>query len=105
MMNWKKKVNEIPHKIQIGNKLFYEIVWVDRFDNEQIVGETDFSKKQIRLKIDQSPKEKVMTFLHEVSHAFSDENDIGLTEAQICLLENKVFYYLLKSDNLFSKGK
>lgn len=103
MVNWTKLVKQIPYKVQIGNKLFYEVVWVDRFDDPIQVGEMDTKLKQIRLKIDQTNKEKVLTYLHEVLHAFSDEHDIGLTENQVSLLENKMMYYFLKPDNLFSE--
>lgn len=103
MVNWKKLVKQIPYKVQVGNKLFYEVVWVERFDDEGQVGEMDSTLKQIRIKINQSNKEKVLTYLHELCHAFSDENKIGLTESQVSKLESKMFYYLLKSGNLFTE--
>lgn len=104
-INWKKLVSQIPHKIQISNKVYYEICWVDRFDNPEIVGLTDSGKREIYLKINQSNKEKVLTYLHEVTHAFSLENEIDLTEKQVLLIEKKCLYYCLKHDNLFSKEK
>ena len=103
MVNWSKLVKQIPYKIQIGNKLFYEVVWVDRFDDPLQVGEMDSKLKQIRIKIDQSNKDMVLTYLHEVLHAFSDEHKIGLTEKQVSLLEKKMMYYWLKPVNLFSR--
>lgn len=103
MINWQKLVKRIPYKVQITSKLSYEVVWVERFDNPRQVGEMDTDLKQIRIKIDQSNKEKVMTYLHEVIHAFSDENNIGLTERQVTKLENNMLYYWLKPDNLFSR--
>lgn len=104
-INWKKLVNQIPHKVQIANKIFYEICWVERFDNPEVVGLTNSNKREIYLKIDQSNKEKVLTYLHELMHAFSIENEIDLTEKQVSLLEKKCLYYCLKHDNLFSKEK
>lgn len=103
MVNWRKLVKRIPYKVQVGNKLFYEVVWVDRFDDPAQVGEMDNELKQIRIKIDQSNKEKVLTYLHEVIHAFSDEHNVRLTESQVSKLEKKMLYYWLKPDNLFSR--
>lgn len=103
MVNWRKLAKRIPHKVQIGNKNFYEILWVERFDDPEQVGEMFKDLKQIKLKIDQTNKEKVLTYLHEVIHAFSDENDIGLTESQVSKLEKSMLYYWLKTDNLFSR--
>ena len=105
MVNWKKLASQIPYKVQVGNKIFYEVVWVDRFDDPTQFGSTDANLKQIKIKIDQSNKEKVLTYLHETFHAFSDEHGIGLTETQVRLLETKMLYYWLKQDNLFSKEK
>lgn len=102
MVNWKKLSKLIPSEIQIGNKITYKILWVEEFPGNT-VGEMDKDTKQIRLKLGQSNKEKVLTYLHEVFHAFSDENKIGLTEKQVSLLERKMLYYYLKPGNLFSK--
>lgn len=100
-LNWNKLTIKIPHEVQIGPGTFYKICWVDKFNDKNQVGMMDFENKHIYIKIDQSPEEKVKTFLHECAHAFSDENDIKLTENQIINLENNVFYYLIKKGNIF----
>jgi hypothetical protein len=66
------------------------------------VGETRFDRKQIAIKDKLSPKNTVITYLHEVAHGLSAEHDMQLTENQILALE-KGLYYLLKDGNLFKK--
>ena len=104
MVNWKKLAKLIPAEVQITSKSFYQILWVENFpDDQHCVGSMDIDKKQIIMKISQSDKEKVLTYLHEVIHAFSDENKIGLTEKQVSIMEKKMLYYCMKTNNLFSK--
>lgn len=100
-INWSKLATRIPVEVQIGPKVFYKICWVDGFSDGTHVGLMDSQKKHIYIKINQSNKEKVNTFLHECLHAFSDENDLKLTESQVTSIENNVFYYLLKKGNIF----
>ena len=50
MVNWKKLVKKIPNKVQLSSKGEYEIVWVDSFKEEDVVGETRFDRKQIAIK-------------------------------------------------------
>lgn len=102
MVNWKQMVKKIPPKVQIAKNKSYEVVWIDSFDNETVLGETRFDKSQIVIKKHLSPKMTVITYLHEVLHAVSAEHDVQLTENQVLALENG-FYYLLKSDNIFKK--
>lgn len=75
---------------------------MDSFVDENVLGETRFDVKQIAIKDDQPPKEKVHTYLHELLHAISDEYEVGLTETQVRALE-KAIYYILKGDNVFRK--
>ena len=102
MVNWKKLMKKIPNKVQLSKKGEYEIVWVDSFKQDDVVGETRFDRKQIAIKDKMSPKNTVITYLHEVAHGLSAEHEIQLTENQILALE-KGLYYLLKDGNLFKK--
>jgi hypothetical protein len=102
MVNWKKLVKKIPNKVQLSKKGEYEIVWVDSFKQDNVMGETRFDRKQIAIKNKMSPKNTVITYLHEVMHGLSAEHDAQLTENQVLSLE-KGLYYLLKDGNLFKK--
>jgi len=102
MVNWKKLAKKIPNKVQLSKKGEYEIVWVDSFKEHDVVGETRFDRKQIAIKDKMSPKNTVITYLHEVAHGLSAEHEIQLTENQILSLE-KGLYYLLKDGNVFKK--
>lgn len=101
-VNWNKLYKSIPNKVQIGNKLYYKVQWVSEFKDPKQFGEMNSNKKYITIRKKQSKKEAVLTYLHEIFHAFSDENDIKLTEKQVSLLEKKMLYYVLKSGNIFS---
>lgn len=104
MINWKALTKLIPHRVQITRKSFYEICYVDSFVDENVLGETRFDRKQIVIKDDQHPKEKVHTYIHELLHAISAEYEVNLTENQVRALE-RALYYVLKSDNVFRKAK
>jgi hypothetical protein len=102
MVNWKKLAKSIPTEIQVTPRIRYSIVWVETSEeNADWAGKMDDEKKIIFIKLGQANKDKVLTYLHEVLHAFSDENKIGLTEKQVTALENKMMYYWLKNGNLF----
>lgn len=103
LINWSKYFQRIPAQVKIG-KSIYEICWVQEFfrDKEQL-GETRFDgDKQIIIKIEQSIKEAVMTYWHEVCHAISHEYNIGLTEKQVQKLE-KSLPNIIDDGNLFMK--
>jgi len=104
VINWKALTKLIPHRVQITRKSFYEICYVDSFVDENVLGETRFDRKQIVIKDDQHPKEKVHTYIHELLHAISAEYEVNLTENQVRALE-RALYYVLKSDNVFRKAK
>lgn len=104
MVNWKSLTKLIPHRVQVTRKSFYEICYVDSFVDENVLGETRFDRKQIVIKDDQHPKEKVHTYIHELLHAISEEYEVNLTETQVRALE-RALYYVLKSDNVFRKAK
>ncbi len=100
MVNWKQLAKQIPSRVQISSKVWYTVLWIEEFPGDT-VGEMCKETKQIRLKLGQTNKEKVLTYLHEILHAAADENGIGLTEKQVSVLETKFFYYLLKGGNVF----
>lgn len=102
MLDWKKLLKKIPSKVQITKTHFYEVVWVDSFSSQNVMGETRFDKRQIAIKKQMSPKLTVITYLHEVLHAISGEHDAELTEKQVLALE-KSFYYFLKTNNIFKE--
>lgn len=102
-VNWRRLVTQIPNRVQVNKKDYYEVLWVDGFTNELTLGETRFDLRQIVLKKNQSPKQTIVTFMHELVHCFFTEHDIHLTETDVLKTE-KFFYYILKPDNIF-KGK
>lgn len=105
MINWSKYYNSIPAKIIIG-KSVYKIFWVDEYpkDNKQL-GETNFSPiKYISININQTVKESVMTYWHEILHAMSYEYNANLTEKQVLALE-KSLPLIIKRDNMFKGEK
>lgn len=103
MVNWRALKNKIPHRVQVKKGAYYEICWIQSFHDPGTLGETRFAERQIVLKMNQSPKETVTTYLHELAHAVSAEYEIGLTESQVLQFEKSI-YYLLKKENVF-KGK
>lgn len=107
-VNWIKLKHRIPHSVSLGSKATWEVLFVDRFIDGNLLGETRFPSdgrniRQIILKRDLTPRELVLTYLHELLHALAYEADIQLTENQVQALETK-FLYLLKPGNVF-KGE
>jgi len=100
MVNWRKLARSIPHRVQITSKVFYEVCFVSDFPDGNTLGETRFEQKQIALKQGLSPKLTVVTYIHELAHAFAFENGANYTENQI-LASEKSFYFFLKPDNIF----
>jgi hypothetical protein len=101
---WKKLSKLIPDRIQIKPKSWYDVVYkpaIEYLDNE-CHGLTDFDKKLILMNIEQSSRLRVVTYLHEVLHAFSYEYKLGLSEKQILQIE-KALYYVLKENNIFKE--
>ncbi len=102
-IDWTEYRNSVPSRIQVSNKIFFEVCWTDGFKDEKTVGETRFEPNQIVLKTNESEKETIKTYIHEILHAFSDVYEIGLTEKQVQRLE-KGLTYALKPGNLFRQG-
>lgn len=99
-IDWRSLQHRIPSRAQIAAGVYYDVVWVSDFNGQDLCGTTTFDPKVITVKLGMSPKLTVETYLHEVCHAFSEEFDIKLTEAQILKME-KAMPYILKDDNLF----
>lgn len=104
-VNYKQLVSRIPHKVQLKNKVFYDVLYQDKIlfakDAKEACGITIFQNRQIVIAKGLSDKLTIETYLHELAHAFSFEYSLNLTENQILAME-KGFYYLLKADNIFS---
>ena len=102
--NWRKKMKNIPSKVAIAPKVWYDITYqkeiVDTKGNH-IYGFTDLDNKIITIRMDMSPKLTVETYWHEVCHAFSEEFEIELTENQVLALEHIIPYI----DGLFEGKK
>jgi len=99
-VNWRKYLNRIPNFVRIDSRTKYEVVWIDDFADGNTLGETRYDPPQIVLKKGLSPKNTVITYLHEIMHCASDSYNIELTESQILNMEG-FFYYCLKNGNLF----
>jgi hypothetical protein len=93
--NWNKLAKNIPTKVQITSKIWYEVLLIKDFHGEDTYGEARYYQKQLVLKSDLGPKIKTETYLHEVFHALSEEHNVGLTEEQILHLES-AFPYLIR---------
>lgn len=102
MIIWKKLVKLIPHFVTIKRKVIYEVMWTEDFLRRDHVGETRFDTRQIVIKTNQTPKETVHTYIHEVLHAVSHEYDAALTETQVLALEKALTMALIK-DNIFKE--
>lgn len=94
MTNWKKIKNNIPHRVRIKSKVWYEILWVSDFKDGKTLGESRFNEKQIVLLNSMSPKLTVSTFIHELYHVISHEYGADLTENQVLKLEDGTSYFL-----------
>lgn len=88
----------IPSRIKIKNKVVYEVVWVDSFEDGNTVGECRFDVKQIALKMNQSEKELMKTFIHEVLHAIEFERGVKIPHKTIYQLEDALFYILFHNE-------
>lgn len=103
-IKWVDLVSKIPHKVSVSPKRYFEISWVDTFDNPDVDGMTQFHPDRIIIRNSQSSSETIKTYLHEVLHAVSDEYTIGLTETQVIQLE-KALSTILKPGNVFKETK
>lgn len=88
----KKLLKLIPSQIRIKSKIAYEVVWIDTFEDSNILGMCRYDEKQIVLKKGQSNTETLKSFIHECYHAVSFESPkLQLTERQVLILEEETF--------------
>lgn len=84
-------------KAKRKGKITYEVLYVDEFpkDHKQI-GESRIwpHGKQILLKKDLGKVEMLKTFIHEMIHIVTLENDVNLTEKQVLALEEALWWTL-----------
>ena len=90
----KVKTPILPSHIRVTSKVTYEVLFTDTFKDESVVGEMRKDARQIVIKNGQSNKELISTYIHEVLHVLSDENDVKLTESQVGKLELAIYRFL-----------
>lgn len=94
-MSKKLKSITIPTSVRITPKVTYEVLFSDEISSgPDVLGEMRPVEKQIIIKNGQSNTEMAKTYIHEVLHAISDENDVKLTEQQVRKLENALWRFL-----------
>jgi hypothetical protein len=98
-VNWNKLAKRIPNSFKVG-KTQFKVNFIDKFDDGNYVGLSDWNKDCIYIKKNQTKQELVKTYLHECLHIFSDEFDIKLSEKQVQGLE-KTLQFWLKDGNIF----
>lgn len=104
MINWFNYLQKIPPRVKIG-KNTYEVLFIQEFKDKEQVGESRFAEeKQIILKINQTVKDTVHTYFHEILHAISEEYSVNLTEKQVLNFE-KALKDLLNKNNLWKEAK
>lgn len=104
-INWRKRVSQIPSKVQIAPKIFYDVVWQKEITDTKgnhLYGLTDLTNRVITIKMDMTPRLTVETYIHEITHAVSEEFNLGLTENQVLKIEHAI-PFLLKGNNLFKE--
>lgn len=77
----------IPHKVRFTHKISYEVLWVDRFDESNVLGICDYQRRQIRLHKNLKGDEALSVFFHEILHAMAYEYEFSLTESQVEAIE------------------
>ena len=88
------KLYKIPPRIRITRRTTYEVVYTDEFKDKNQMGECNPESKQITLKNGMSNTNIITTFIHEVIHSLSLENDFPLTEKQVESLERSIYRML-----------
>lgn len=112
-INYKKLKKNVPNKIHVAPKSFYEVLYIDGFhtdspDGRKTFGETRFDPQQIVLNNNQPDKEAIFTLWHEMCHALSEEYETNLTENQVISVEKwfpAVRELILKLEGIEGKKK
>lgn len=94
---------KIPSRLKIKKGVTYEVVFIKDFP-DNTVGECRFDKKQIVLSTDQSEKDLIKTFIHEVTHAITHERKIKISHKAVYQFENALLYFF-KENGLLAKTK
>jgi hypothetical protein len=105
-IHWVDLAALIPHTVNIGGRIF-EVLWSDSLDEGESLGHTRFHTNQIVMDSSMDAKEKVITWLHELTHVVSEVYELKLSENKVLLLE-KLMPFLLMPGNIFKeeeKGK
>lgn len=90
----KKLLKLIPSRVQITNKVSYEVLWIKEFKDASQMGECRPDTKQILIKEGLTPTEAYKTYVHELFHSFSFEYpEMVLTERQVGQLEEAYYRY------------
>jgi Zn-dependent peptidase ImmA (M78 family) len=82
---------KIPPRIKVKYNRVYEILFVDSFEKENIVGECRFDKHQIVILNKLTKEESIKTFWHEFAHAVADEYKLKISHKDIYKLEKILF--------------
>jgi len=90
------------HRYWIKAKTFYELAWVDKFEDPNTLAECRFYSQQIAIKKGQSEVATLKSFIHEIIHALDVEHKLGLTHAQVYKLE-RITYQFLKFNGFLRK--
>ena len=92
----------LPHKVKIKPKVWYSIVWVDKFDDGDVRGYCDFDAKQIVITREISQTLAYKTFIHEFLHAIEFEYSLKFPHPLIYALEEHL-YYIFKNNFSLTK--
>lgn len=98
-VNWTKLAKKIPKSFKAGRTNF-KVNFVDKFEDGNYLGLSDWNKNSIYIKKNQTKKELVKTYIHECLHIFSDEFDLKLSEKQVQGLE-KTLHFWISNGNIF----
>lgn len=91
------KQSQFPKTLQVSDEV-YKIQWVRAFkghDNQ--VGECCWTDKIIRIKLGQTPSDRLKTFIHEVIHAYECEFGLKMPHKLVYQMEEALFQFLMEN--------
>lgn len=92
---------KLPFRIRYERRKSYGVSTVSKFHDPDDIGECDPNTKQIKLKAGLSEYQTVSTLTHEVLHLINFEKDLGITEDQVCGIEDGLIkVFLMNQDYL-----
>jgi Zn-dependent peptidase ImmA (M78 family) len=93
-MKWKELKSRLPHRVQVGPGVYYDVFFATEIEYpSEVVGLTTYDKQHIVVKSKQSNRQTVLTTFHEFLHAISGTNGADLTETQVIQLEESFPYF------------